>query len=93
MNVSWMSNPQYLAQVGHFFGALCAIIVTALFGKHEWVPILWVLAFGVPLATAKEFWFDIVYERDSFMNSLMDWGFYMLGAAVGVALNEWVRTG
>ena len=85
-----MSNPQYLAQVGHFFGALSVVLVAALFG--DWTAIWWAFGTGVVLASAKEFVFDTATwgEGDSWSDSLMDWSFYMLGGGVGLLL-AWVH--
>lgn len=87
----WMSNPQYLAQVSHFFGAACLILMVALFSLARgkgWMPVLIAFAGGMLLATIKEFVFDVASwgEEDSWSDSIMDWGFYMLGGLVGLAL-------
>ena len=58
----WMSNPQYLAQVSHFLGAACLILLSALFSLahgSRWMPVLITFAVGVLLATLKEFVFDV----------------------------------
>ena len=87
----WMSNPQYLAQVGHFLGGALLITITTLFSMvlgAGWVPILVVLGIGVAAATFKEFVFDVSSwgEGDSWSDSLMDWSFYMLGGGVGMGI-------
>lgn len=93
---SWMSSPQYLAQVGHFFGALSIILAVALlsFSSHltpHWGPIWWTYGIGVAFASFKEFVFDTSSwgEGDSWSDSLMDWTFYMLGGGAGLGLAAW----
>ena len=86
-----MSNPQYLAQVGHFLGGALLIVLTTLFAVvlgAGWTPILVVLGIGVAAATFKEFVFDVSSwgEKDSWADSLMDWSFYMLGGGVGMGI-------
>jgi len=87
---NWEENEQYLAQVGHFFGALSVIVITALFSIafHEgWLHVLLALGVGVPATAFKEFFLDLrPPESDSLADSVMDFGFYMFGAAVGVGL-------
>ena len=89
MNVSWMSSPQYLAQIGHLLGGASLILTAALFSAARctgWTPIMITLVVGIVLASLKEFVFDIIYEKDSWSDSLMDWTFYLLGGAVGVGV-------
>jgi len=89
MNVSWMSNPQYLAQVGHFLGGVALIVIAALLSTdaHAGVlPILITLGVGIVVAALKEFWFDIKFEKDSWPDSIMDFCFYMLGGGVGMII-------
>ena len=82
----WMNNPQYLAQIGHTLGGCLAIIVAAFF----WGMLaVWItLGIGIGVAAAKEFWYDMKYEipKQTWADSGMDFGFYMLGAAVGLGL-------
>lgn len=80
------TNPQYLAQVGHALGGCLAIVLAAFFWGMLTVWIT--LGIGIVLAAGKEFWYDLVYElpKQSFMDSLMDFGFYVLGATVGMGL-------
>jgi hypothetical protein len=87
MNFSWMSSPQYLAQAGHFFGALSVILVAALFST-SWEPIWWVFGTGIATASFKEFVFDVAPwgEGDSWFDSIMDWTFYVLGGSTGMVL-------
>ncbi len=61
MNFNWMSNPQYLAQIGHFLGGALLITIATLFSVvlgAGWNPILITLGIGVGAATYKEFVFD-----------------------------------
>jgi len=93
---TFMSNPQYLAQVGHFLGALSLILLASLLAivlGEGWVPIFWTLGIGVAAATFKEFVFDVSAwgEGDSWSDSIMDWSFYMLGGAVGMGLSWWAH--
>jgi divalent metal cation (Fe/Co/Zn/Cd) transporter len=81
-----MNDPQYLAQVGHFLGGVCLLATTALlFGA---VPSMIALGVGVVAAAIKEFWYDMKYElpKQTWDDSLMDFGFYVLGAAAGSGL-------
>lgn len=92
----WMSSPQYLAQVGHFLGAACLILVASLFAivmRAGWGPIWWTYAAGVAAASFKEFVFDTASwgEADSWADSIMDWSFYMLGGLVGLGLSAWAH--
>jgi hypothetical protein len=91
----WMSNPQYLAQVGHFFGAYFVISIPAtivmLLEAPTWYTYAW-FGIGVAAASYKEFVFDTslfgVGEGDSWSDSLMDWAFYMLGGGIGLGLSK-----
>jgi hypothetical protein len=88
MSATWENNPQYLAQVGHFFGALSVILTATLFFGvlgSGWAPILVTLGVGIVAAAFKEFYLDLrPPENDSLADSAMDFGFYMLGGAVGM---------
>ena len=83
---TWMNNPQYLAQVGHCLGALSLMLFATLFwgmrGAYAMVGV------GIGVAAAKEFWYDMVYElpKQTWADSWMDFGFYMVGAAVGLGV-------
>ena len=82
----WMNNPQYLAQVGHFFFGSTVTLVAALFGP---LVAVWIALGAVTLyAAVKEFWYDLRYEipKQSFGDSAMDFAFIVGGAAVGAAL-------
>ncbi len=84
----WMSNPQYLAQVGHLFGAYFYVTLSCntalLIAANWWVWLLF--GVGVAAATFKEFVFDTASwgEGDSWSDSLMDWSFYMGGGVLGL---------
>jgi hypothetical protein len=87
----WMSNPQYLAQIGHTLGGYGLIATAALFSfalGGGWLPILITLGVGIAAATFKEFVFDVSSwgEGDSWSDSLMDWAFYMLGGGLGMGI-------
>jgi hypothetical protein len=91
MIFAWMSNPQYLAQVGHTLGGALLIVTSTLFSivlGAGWTPVLWTFGIGVTLATLKEFVFDTATwgEGDSWSDSLMDWAFYMVGGATGIGV-------
>lgn len=82
----WMSNPQYLAQVGHFLGGLSVVFVLGAFGGHT---VMWVtLGLGLFVAALKEFVFDTASwgEGDSWSDSAMDFAFYLLGGLLGMGL-------
>lgn len=85
---SWMSNPQYLAQVGHFLGGTLAVFVSSVFWGET--GCLRALAIGVVLAAFKEFVIDTSLlgfgEGDSWSDSLMDFSFYVIGGATGFFL-------
>ena len=92
MNVKWMSNPQYLAQVAHFLGGALLIVLSALF--FGWGrPVYWTFGAGLALASAKEFIFDVAKwgEGDSWADSAMDWAFYVLGGLAGLGLAYWAH--
>jgi len=87
VNNSWMNNSQYLAQVGHFFGAYAVVLTTAAFAK-SWYVVLPVIGIGIVVAAVKEFWYDLKYElpKQSFLDSFEDFAFYMLGAGAAVVV-------
>lgn len=80
---AWMSNPQYLAQVGHTLGGYALVFTVGAF--TSWSGAAWVLLVGVLVAALKEFLFDVAPwgEGDSWRDSLQDFAFYVLGGAVG----------
>jgi hypothetical protein len=77
-------NPQYLAQVGHFLGGAWVIGLTVIFAGFASFWIAWIAL--VVLAAIKEGWYDIKYEKDSWPDSVMDFAFYQVGAAVASAV-------
>jgi hypothetical protein len=81
-----MDNNTYLAQMGHFLAGALIILAAGVFGGETVLFI--VLAIGVVAAAIKEFWFDLRFElpKQTWGDSIMDFGFYMLGAAIGVGL-------
>jgi hypothetical protein len=83
----WMSDPQYLAQVGHFLGGLSVVFTFGVFfgSIGMWVT----LGLGLSLAALKEFGFDTASwgENDSWADSAMDFGFYALGGLSGTVLS------
>lgn len=89
MSATWEDDPQYLAQVGHGFGGAFVILTATLFSvvfRGGWLPILVTLVVGIAAAAFKEFYLDLrAPEDDTFLDSLEDFGFYVLGAAVGIA--------
>jgi hypothetical protein len=89
---TWMNNTQYLAQVGHFFGAYGIVLTTLVFTlvtHHGWTPIVWVLSLGVVYATVKEFYYDMRYElpKQTWGDSAMDFAFLVLGGAVAALVS------
>jgi len=83
---SWMSNPQYLAQVGHTLGGAWVVFLCGLFGGLT--ALAYGIFIGVALALLKEFVFDLASwgEADSLSDSVMDFAFYILGAGLGTAV-------
>jgi hypothetical protein len=83
---SWMNNPQYLAQLGHTLGAALVVVLAAFFGgmNAAWIALPCVIV----AAAVKEYWYDATYElpRQSFADNTMDFGFFCLGAGVGLGL-------
>ena len=83
-----MSNGHYPSPNVAYQGVHALIgygtVVTAAFKLHHWTwGFLTVLVFGL----VKEFIIDIFgKEHDSFMSSLQDFTFYMVGAAVGIVV-------
>ena len=84
---TWMNNPQYLAQVGHFFGGFSIITLTAIFFGFG-MPIVYAALGVVVAAGIKEFWYDRNYEipKQTNADDLMDWTFYQVGSAIGVVV-------
>ena len=67
MSFAWMSNPQYLAQVGHYLGGASLLLTTGLFSLAAgagWRPVILTLAVGVFAASVKEFVFDVASWGD-----------------------------
>ena len=85
----WMSNPQYLAQVAHFLGGCLLLVTTALFFGFDSCG--YALVIGICVAGLKEFVYDTADwgEGDSWADSAMDFGFYLLGGLVGLGLAYW----
>ena len=84
---TWMNNPQYLAQVGHFLGGASLIMLMALIGwniQYVWIAFL----LGSICAGIKEFWYDANYElpKQTWQDNLMDFSFYEIGGGVGTGL-------
>ena len=83
-----MSNGNYPSPQVAYQGVHALIgygaVVTAAFTLHHWLyGFLAVLAF----ALVKEFVIDIFgKEHDSFLSSLKDFAFYIVGAAVGIVV-------
>ncbi len=88
MNWSWESNPQYLAQVGHFLGGLTIVFVLGAFNGRA--TMWWAYVIVISATAAKEFLWDVAKppygEGDSWPDSLMDWAFWVLGSSAGAAL-------
>lgn len=85
---TWMNNSQYLAQVGHFFGACTIILLVGLFSEtHREFP-LYAYGFGIAVAAVKEFWYDMVYElpKQTWLDSIMDFFFYALGGTFALVV-------
>lgn len=79
---SFMTNDQVLAQFGHFFGALSIVyIVSTFFGQSG---MWWTFGVGLVYALLKEFVFDILVEKDTWPDSLMDFAFLVLGGLVAI---------
>lgn len=88
---SWMNSSQYLAQVGHFFGAYSLIFtVGVLWGS---TTMFIVFGGGVLLAAIKEFWYDMVAElpKQTWTDSLMDFCFYLFGGCVALVAEHYAR--
>lgn len=89
---TWMNNPQYLAQVGHFLGGLCLMLLATLaaiiWGHRDVIPCA-TFGVGLLLAGVKEFWYDMKYElpKQTWADSGMDFCFYALGGMVGVTIS------
>jgi hypothetical protein len=83
-----MQNPQYLAQVGHFFAASWLMLIYGI-STHE-NHMLIAFTVGITLAGAKEFFYDMAPwgEGDSLMDSMMDFAFYVAGGTSGVWLTH-----
>jgi hypothetical protein len=84
---AWETNPQYLAQFGHVLGgALIVFGGAVLFHWEAWVAMVIVTI----LAGMKEFAWDVAHppygEGDSWVNSAVDWCFWVSGANAGWGL-------
>lgn len=83
---TWMNNPQYLAQVGHFFGAYSLILTVARFQGS--VPHLALAVYTALLVAAaiKEFWYDMRYELpvQTWADSIEDFVFYAFGGSAAL---------
>lgn len=81
-----MSDPQYLAQVGHFLGGAWVVFLAGLFGGSGVLAVAF--AVGVVVAALKEFVFDVASwgEGDSWSDSAVDFAFYALGGGAGSAV-------
>ena len=88
LNWNWESNPQYLAQVGHFLGGLSIVFVLGAFKGHTFM--WWTYGILIGVTAAKEFIWDVAKppygEGDSWSDSLMDWIFWVLGSRAGMGL-------
>lgn len=84
---TWMTNPVFLAQVGHFLGACLAMVLTAFLFGHL-IACFVVAGLFVPAAAIKEFFYDLRFEvpTQSISDSALDFGFYMLGLLVGLGI-------
>ncbi len=61
-----------------------AVVTTSAFKLHHWT---WGFAVVVVFALIKEFIFDIFgNEHDSFLSSLEDFAFYMVGSVGGIVM-------
>ncbi len=82
---SWMTNPTFLAQAAHFFGAVSVVMTTGYFNMNAgWIAgcILAVLA------AFKEFWYDLRFElpKQTVGDSALDMLFYLLGDIFAIGL-------
>lgn len=86
MQNSWMNNPQFLAQIGHFFGAYSIIITMAFLFSH--MVCLVIAGLFILYAALKEFVYDANYElpKQTAADNWMDFAFYMLGVGVSLAM-------
>jgi len=72
-------------QIGHFLGAYAAVLTLFIFHTPHWMPIALVLV--TLWAGVKEFWYDEHYEDAAVRgSSLLDFTFYMVGLAAGIAV-------
>jgi hypothetical protein len=83
---SWMTNPIFLAESAHFFGAIATIMTSTRFwGKKG--AIITAIIFTI-CAAIKEFWYDLGYElpKQTFGISLLDYAFYIIGIVVALLI-------
>lgn len=82
---TWMNDPQYLAQVGHFLGGAIIILLVAVFFGVWRAPLI---AWGIflPLTAAKEFIYDARWEipKQRNLDNWEDFGFYQFGAVAAM---------
>jgi hypothetical protein len=89
---TWMNNPQYLAQVGHFLGGgyvmTLATLAALIWAHGAGAPLGWTLGVGIAAAAIKEFYYDLRYElpKQTIADSAMDFTFYVVGGLVGAGI-------
>lgn len=75
-------NNDGVAQMAHgLAGILFVVLADYLFGMWELGVVLLLI-----WASAKEFWLDIEYEKQTFWDGLEDWFFYLVGGGIGLLL-------
>lgn len=77
----WYPSDEVDAQMAHL-GWGMAIILGSTF---MW-GLVWALVALELWAAVKEFCFDILIEKDTWLSSLFDWSMYQVGGALGLAV-------
>jgi hypothetical protein len=88
MKYRWTPSLEVCAQTCHVLGGLCFAGWSAAFGWPSWMP--WAVTGG--WALIKEYGFDLIVERDSFLSSTFDASMYLVGCGAGVLL-RWLTLG
>ncbi len=82
---SGANSPQFndlVAQLGHFGYGCLLVVIPALYRAPAWLGPVMVLGWSLP----KEFLFDIFVEKQTALDGLKDFAFYVLGLGLGLLL-------
>jgi len=78
MNGDWMPSPSAISQTCHVFMAFWLVLLCQAYGLKGWRG-FWIVFW---FALVKEFFWDIVFEHDTWTSSATDFAFYLVGAFI-----------